>query len=68
MNAATPYFRDGRQFPSQGQLDEACAQFAELMSENLPLNDCADRMGVTRGTGAVLYSMICARVGEHVSP
>lgn len=52
--------------PSQRQIDHALDWFAELLSFDLTLNECADRMGITRGTGCVLYRMLCERYGEAV--
>ena len=64
-NQATPFFKDGRTFPTQRQLDEAVNELAEQLSRGLGLNEASDRMGVSRGTGLVLYRDLCLRYGER---
>jgi hypothetical protein len=63
MNAASPFFRDGRQFPTLKRFADALDDFAELLSEDLPLNECAARMEVTVGTACVLFVAMCERLG-----
>jgi hypothetical protein len=67
-NQATPFFKDGRSFPTRAQLDEAVSDLAELLSlDRYTLAEIAARMEITRGTAAVLFCDLCARYGEAVA-
>jgi hypothetical protein len=52
--------------PNQRWIDSAVDRLAELLSQGFTINDASERMGVTRGTGCVLFRDLCARVGERV--
>jgi hypothetical protein len=64
-NMATPFFKDGRIYPSEAQLDAAMTDLAEFLSRGIELADASDRMGVSRGTGAVLFVRLCERMGPQ---
>lgn len=61
-NAASPYFRDGRSFPSRAQMLAAVSDFDMLAAQGLALNDIADALEVTPGTVCVIarWSWECA--------
>ena len=52
--------------PTPRQIEHSLDQFADLLSEDVPLPDIADRMMVTPGTVLVLLRMLCERYGETV--
>jgi hypothetical protein len=64
-NAATPYFKDGRTYPTERQLDDATAELAEFLSRGFELADASDRMGVSRGTGCVIFKRLCDGLGAQ---
>jgi hypothetical protein len=64
-NQATPFFKDGRTYPTEPQLDAAMGELAEFLSRGVELNEASDRMTVTRGTGTVLYRRLCERLGPQ---
>ena len=67
-NAATPFFKDGRSFPTRAQLDEAVGELAELLSlDRYTLAEIAARMEVSGGTVAVLMRELFGRYGEAVA-
>lgn len=53
-NQSTPFFRDGRQYPTKGQILYAVEQFDALAAKGLALNDIADELEVTRGSVCVI--------------
>lgn len=53
-NQATPYFRDGRAFPSRKQMLDAVDDFDMLTARGLGLPEIAERMEVTGGTACVI--------------
>ena len=65
MNAATPFFRDGRTFPTETQLNGAISELAELLSLDMPLAEIAARMSITVGSVCALLRMLCERMGEQ---
>lgn len=50
--------------PTRGQIESALSDFAELLSRGFGINEAADAMEVTRGTGCVLYRWLCEYAGE----
>ena len=51
-NRMSPYWRDGRQFPTAAQFDRAMDDYDRLSAQlGDDPNAIADRMGWTRGTG-----------------
>jgi hypothetical protein len=64
-NMATRFFKDGRIYPTEAQLDAAMTDLAEFLSRGIELADASDRMGVSRGTGCVIYKRICDRLGAQ---
>jgi transposase-like protein len=57
-------FSSGFQRPSRRQWDEAISEFADHLSNDMPLNDIAARMDVSRGTVCVWLHQLCVRLGE----
>jgi hypothetical protein len=57
-NAASNFWRDGRQFPSDRQFDDAISDY-ERHEQRLgdDPNAIADAMGITRGSGCVIRRM-----------
>lgn len=53
-NAATPYFKDGRCFPTLPQMLEAVSEYDALTLQGLALKDIAQRLGVTGGSVCVI--------------
>ena len=53
-NMATPFFKDGRFYPTLSQMLEAVDQFDALTARGLGLNAIADAMEVTRGSVCVI--------------
>jgi predicted DNA-binding protein (UPF0251 family) len=51
--------------PTAHQVEVATDELAENLSHGFTLNECADRMEVSRGTACVLYCRICDRLGER---
>lgn len=67
-NAASSFWRDGRQFPSQAQIDAAVDDLAELLAlDRFGLPEMARMMGVSGGTVCVLLANLCERYGEAVA-
>ena len=66
-NAATNFFRDGRAYPSEAQLDAAMSELAEHLSRGFELADASDRMGVSRGTGCVIFRRLCLHLGPQAT-
>jgi len=67
-NQATPFFKDGRSFPTRAQLDEAVDSLAELLSlDRYTLAEIAARMQVSGGTVAVLLGELCQRLGPQAA-
>jgi hypothetical protein len=68
MNAATPFFRDGRSFPTRAQLDEAVSDLAELLSlDRYTLAEIAVRMQITGGSVCVILHELCQRMGAQAA-
>lgn len=68
MNAVSGLFK-GHHVPpqlSKRQLDFSADQLAEQMELGLTVNEASDVMGITRGTGCVLWRRICLGLGEAV--
>ena len=53
-NAATAFWRDGRQFPTLSQMLEAADQFDALADRGLDLSAIAEAMEVTPGSVCVI--------------
>lgn len=53
-NMATPYFRDGRSYPTKAQINEAVDAFDRFAAKGLVLDDIAEELGVTRGSICVI--------------
>jgi hypothetical protein len=67
MNAQSPFWRDGRQFPTLAQLDAAIADLAEhLSTDRYTLAEIAGLMGISRGSACALLRMLCEKMGEAV--
>ena len=66
-NQATNFFRDGRAYPSEAQLDAAMSELAEHLSRGFELADASDRMGVSRGTGCVIFRRLCQHLGPQAT-
>jgi hypothetical protein len=49
--------------PTAHQLEEATNTFADLLSKGLSINDSADMMEISHGSGCVLFVAICDRLG-----
>lgn len=47
--------------PTQREIDEYVGRLDTLLSRGLSINEASDEMGVTRGTGCVLYRMLRER-------
>lgn len=56
-------FRASGTAPTRQQIEAALEVFAELMSDDRPLNDIADIMGISRGSACVYLAMIRQRLG-----
>lgn len=63
-NMMSGFHKDGRNYPTAAQLAAAVDELAELLSQGFTLNESAERMGVSPGTGCVLFRRIC----EHLGP
>jgi predicted DNA-binding protein YlxM (UPF0122 family) len=46
------------------QMNAAREEFADHLSNDMPLNDIAARMDVSRGTVCVWLHQLCVRLGE----
>jgi hypothetical protein len=61
-NAATPFFRDGRTFPTPAQYAEAMDAYAALKARlGDDPNAIADALGWTRGTGCRIRYLLNER-------
>lgn len=51
--------------PRSVQFRAMLDDFAELLSNDLPLPEIANRLDITQGTACVLLSRLCAEFGER---
>lgn len=61
------FFIPGAGYPSERQIAHSLDEFAELLSRDLPLNDIATAMQITRGTACVLLHWLRERIGPQAN-